>query len=128
MSAATALERPSASSSASGSMFDEPVYRVRDLSEMGFGHPQTIRERLRGDHVPFEVVDGRGTVTVRESDLPLLRKPRHRRNVLQERRCQPSGESTSNLEDLEMLAARMVASWPQLTSERKNELRKLLAS
>ncbi|WP_433676911.1 hypothetical protein [Microbacterium gorillae] len=109
-------------------MFDEPVYRVRDLSEMGFGHPQTIRERLRGDHVPFEVVDGRGTVTVRESDLPLLRKPRHRRNVLQERRCQPSGESTSNLEDLEMLAARMVASWPQLTSERKNELRKLLAS
>ena len=70
MSAATALERPSASSSASGSMFDEPVYRVRDLSEMGFGHPQTIRERLEVASVP-RMARGVGLVLIVAGSLSL---------------------------------------------------------
>lgn len=128
MSTAIALERPSAPLSSAASTFDEPLYRVRDLSEMGFGDPRTIREWLHEDHIPFEVVDGRGTIAVRESDLSLLRKPRRQRRISRMRRSQPSGEGTSDLEDLAVLAAQIVASWPQLTSERKDELRKLLVT
>lgn len=122
---ATAFEQGIAAPHEFACKINEPVFKIRELSKMGFGHPQTIREWLHEDGVPFEVVDGRGTIGVRESDLHLLRKPSRRRRSQAE--LVAGASAITDITSLAILAAQMVASWPRLSTERKAELGRLLA-
>lgn len=109
----------------------DPIRTVRELSVLGFGHPTTIRSRIHEENVPTEVLDGRGTVGVRESNLHLLRKPV--RVPTMPTMPAPASAPTpaarvDDMGDLAAMAARMVATWPRLSDDRKRELGALLAT
>lgn len=114
----------------------EPVYKIMELSDMGFGHHTTIRRRLHEANVPVDILDGRGTVGVRESFLPFLQKPvRGRLSVPQLPQPHPPSETPPapsarpvDLDGLAVKAAQIVASWPRLSAERKAELGRLLVA
>jgi len=96
--------------------FDEPVYTAQELSGLGFGHKNTVLMKIRADDVPVEILDGRGTIGVRESNLHLLKKPKH------------AVVAPAEFDGLAIAAARLVSTWPRLSDERKAELGRLLAA
>lgn len=105
----------------------DPVLTVRVLSQMGLGHPVTIRNRIHELGVPTEILDGRGMLGVRKSNLHLLSKPGRIRPVDVPVATEPL-MTTSDVDDLAALAARLVSTWPRLSDERKRELGALLAT
>lgn len=113
----------------------DPIYTLTELDAMGFGHPVTIRRRIHSLDVPVEVLDGRGTFGVRESNLHMLQIPVYRSIVPKLPTHDSDGAQSAapvvtsdDLDDLATLAARMVATWPRLSEERKRELGALLAT
>lgn len=103
---------------------------IHEWSAEGWGHPATLHRRIRDGRLPATRIDGRGTYLVREADL--LAQP----DLVRLRRRSRMGpvvasETVTNdvgLDDLAALAARMVATWPRLTAERRAELGRLLAT
>jgi hypothetical protein len=113
------------------SLIDRATDRELTLHEAfaeGWGHPSTLRKRVKDGRLPAEQVDDRGTYVVLESDLmrqpDLVRLRRSRGIPLPARGTQ---DEAVNLDDLASLAARLVATWPELSAERKRELGRLLA-
>src|SRR5699024_7225103 len=98
-----------------------------ELSQMGFGHPTTIRARIHEMGVPTEILDGRGTFAVRKSNTHMLRKPGRRGSTVLPAADAPLMRP-SDVDDLAALAARMVSTWPRLSDERKRELGALLTT
>lgn len=96
--------------------FDEPIYTAAELSKLGWGHKNTVLQNIREGDVPVVALDGRGTVGVRESDLHLLKKPRH------------AVVAPAEFDGLAVMAAQVVAAWPRLSAERKAELGRLLSA
>ncbi|MGW8483583.1 hypothetical protein ACWGJP_10615 [Microbacterium sp. NPDC055903] len=96
--------------------FDETVFTVDELCSRGYGHKNTVRHNLREHDIPVEILDGRGTIGVRESNLHLLPMPQ--RTVV----APPEYDGLANF------AAQVVSTWPRLTAERKRELGRLLAT
>lgn len=84
---------------------------VRHVSELGYGHPQTIRDRIHQGEVPAVLVGNR--FKIRREDLHLLTKP--------------LGPAHTNEDDLDALVKRIVDGFPPLTADEKAELGQLLA-
>lgn len=91
---------------------------VRDVAAMGYGHPQTIKSRIRRGEIPALMVGAKYKID--RADLHLLGKrvgaPR------------PTDSTEQTSDDLDALASRVVASWPRLSPESKAELGRLLAA
>lgn len=90
---------------------------VQQVSELGFGHPVTVRELMTSGAIPAVKVGG--VWKVRVGDLPGAR------NLSA---SAPSPSPSVDLDELATLAARVVSTWPRLTAERKAELSRLLAA
>lgn len=97
------------------------LYTLRELQEAGYGDRITLTRRIHNGEIPAVRIGNR--FKVYESDLHRLAEPVSD--------AAPATSVTSALaddfDDLAALAARMVATWPRLTADRKAELGRLLA-
>lgn len=101
---------------------DEPRIALRAAHDRGWPHPQTLRNYVHAGRLPAVRVGKQ--FMVKESDLERLMTPVDAAGTSREDQA-PSGP---DLSDLAALAARMVASWPRLSEQRKAELGRLLAA
>jgi len=94
-------------------LVDDPDYLadIRDVAAMGYGHPQTIRQRIRAGVLPAVKVGGK--YKVRVGDLP---RPS----------AAPAGRPEQ--EDLDAIAEAVVKGFPPLTADQKAALGRLLSS
>lgn len=101
---------------------DDPRLALRAAHERGWPHPQTLRGYIHAGRLPAVRVGKQ--FMVKESDLERLMTP------VKPDGCAPERPVSceTDLSDLAALAARMVASWPRLTEQRKAELSRLLAA
>lgn len=86
---------------------------IRYVSGLGYGHPQTIRDRIHQGEVPAVLVGNR--FKIRREDLHLLAKPL-------------GPVHTAGEGDLDALVKRIVDGFPPLTPDEKAELGQLLAA
>lgn len=102
---------------------------LHEASAEGWGHPSTLRKRVKDGRLPAEQIDDRGTYVVLESDLmrqPDLMRLRRSRNL-----PTPTDLVAHDSADLDYLAsmvARLVSTWPTLDAERKAELGHILSA
>ncbi|GAA4525614.1 hypothetical protein GCM10023160_18790 [Brachybacterium paraconglomeratum] len=98
------------------------LYTLRQLQDAGYGDRITLTKRIHRDEIPAVKVGNR--YMVYESDLRRLVQP------VNDVAGKPSAASplAEDLDDLAALAARMVATWPRLSDDRKRELGALLAT
>ncbi|PPL19808.1 helix-turn-helix domain-containing protein [Microterricola pindariensis] len=101
---------------------DDPLLSLRAASERGWPHPHTLRRYVHDGRLPAVKVGKQ--FMVRESDLDRLAAPVLAMSDLVE--AHPSEPNT--LDDLAVMAAQMVTTWPRLSVERKAELSRLLAA
>lgn len=100
---------------------DDPLLALRAAHVRGWPHPHTLRNYIHAGRLPAVRVGKQ--FMVRETDLERLMTP-----VNVTGSAPPSrASSEADLTDLAALAARMVASWPRLSEQRKAELGRLLA-
>ncbi|MDL5199534.1 hypothetical protein [Streptomyces sp. ALI-76-A] len=92
---------------------------MRELQDANDGHSIAIRKRMTDGEMPAVRVGGK--LKTRESDLQPPVMP-----VTASRRDEQVGEQA--IDDLNALAAKLVASWPELPKERRVELGRLLAA
>lgn len=85
---------------------------------MGYGHPQTIKSRIRAGEVPAVQIGHKYKID--RADLHLIAKP-----VGSQKPTEPSAVSPR---DLDAMAVQIVASWPRLGAARKAELARLLSN
>lgn len=107
------------------------VLTLQEASSEGWGHPSTLRKRVKSGRLPAARIDDRGTYVIRESDLmrqPDLLRLRRSRNLPLPACVQGTASTPPELDDLAFLASRLVATWPRLSDERKRELGQLLAA
>lgn len=100
-----------------------------EWSREGWGHPTTLRRRVKDGRLPARQIDRRGTYVVLESDLmqqPDLVRLRRSRNFSMPSDSTDTASTASALDDLASLAARLVSTWPTLDADRKAELGRLL--
>lgn len=101
---------------------DDPQFALRAAHSRGWPHPQTLRSYIHAGRLPAVRVGKQ--FMVKESDLERLMTP-----VSVAGSAPPSQVSSgADLGELAALAARMVASWPRLSEQRKAELGRLLAA
>lgn len=100
---------------------DDPFLALRAAHERGWPNPYTLRRYVHAGRLPAVRVGKQ--FMVKESDLERLIKP------VKVDKAAPRTQmsSAADLTDLAALAARMVASWPRLSEQRKAELGRLLA-
>lgn len=107
-------------------------FTVQEAAAHGYGHPSTIRARIKSGRLPAERIDDRGTYWISEADLEqsdLVRfKPAGFTGESVEAAPAPVADLANDLEGLAVMAAQIVATWPRLSAERKAELGKLLAA
>ncbi|WP_437771387.1 helix-turn-helix domain-containing protein [Arthrobacter sp. KNU40] len=101
---------------------DDPLLALRAAHERGWPHPHTLRNYVHAGRLPAVRVGKQ--FMVKESDLKRLMTPVNVVDSAPERQLSSEADFT----DLAALAARMVASWPRLTEQRKAELSRLLAA
>jgi excisionase family DNA binding protein len=101
---------------------DDPLIALRAAHERGWPHPHTLRGYVHSGRLPAVRVGKQ--FMVKESDLERLMTPVRVAGSAPE--IQESSEA--DLSDLATFAARMVASWPRLSEQRKAELGRLLAA
>ncbi|MFB7553784.1 hypothetical protein [Streptomyces sp. NPDC056154] len=93
---------------------------MRELQEdADYGHSIAIRKRITDDEMPAVRVGGK--LKIRESDLQPLAMP-----AIASRPDEQVEEQVKD--DLNSLAAKLVASWPELPKERRVELGRLLTA
>ncbi|PWD52047.1 hypothetical protein C8046_16745 [Serinibacter arcticus] len=99
---------------------------VQQASAMGYGHPDTIRHRIKSGALPAMRIDKRGTYGISLEDLErsdlAARSRAYAPGVLSDPAPPQSDDAFANA-----LAARIVATWPRLSPTRKAELGRLLA-
>ena len=100
-------------STASTAAFGPDLLDLRYVSGLGYGHPQTIRDRIHRGEVPAVLVGNR--FKIRREDLHLLAKPLGPAN-------------TNDEDDLDALVKQIVDGFPPLTADEKAELGQLLAA
>ncbi|MFE4334017.1 hypothetical protein ACFRQM_32780 [Streptomyces sp. NPDC056831] len=88
------------------------------MQDANYGHSIAIRKRIADGEIPAVWVGGK--LKIRESDLHLLAVP-----VIISRPDEQVEEQVED--DLDALAAKLVASWPEVPEERKADLGRLLA-
>ena len=93
----------------------ERLYSLRELSEMGYGSRKTLQTRIHEGKVPAVRVNN--AFKIRASDLHLLAD-----------QVGPSSTPAVTVDDLAEIAAKVVATWPRLSDDRKAELGRLLSS
>ncbi|MDQ0648601.1 hypothetical protein QFZ53_002797 [Microbacterium natoriense] len=96
------------------------LYSLRELQEAGYGDRITLTKRIHSGEIPAVRVGNR--FKVYESNLRHLAHPVGDAAV---ERPVTAGRA-DELDDLAALAARMVATWPRLSNDRKQELDRLL--
>lgn len=101
---------------------DDPLLALRAAHERGWPHPHTLRSYVHAGRLPAVRVGKQ--FMVKESDLERLMTPVNVAGSAPESQV----SSQTDLTDLAALAARMVASWPRLSEQRKAELGRLLAA
>ncbi len=97
----------------------ERLYPLRELQDANYGDRTTLMKRIHDGTLPAVKVGN--AYRIRESDLHLIAKP-----IGDATRTAP--EPAADLDDLAALAARIVSTWPCLSTERKAELGRLLAA
>lgn len=95
----------------------EPLCDMRELRDANDGHSIAIHKLIDGE---MPAVQGGGKRKTRESDLQPSVMP-----VIVFHSDEQAGEQAKD--DLNALAAKLVASWPELPTERRVELGRLLA-
>ncbi|UGS28339.1 hypothetical protein K8F61_09360 [Microbacterium resistens] len=109
-------------------------FTISQASKRGWGHPQTIRRRILDGRLRAEVIDDRGTYWIAEEDLEASDLGRFREPAAGAKYIDPeiAGEQAPpaavSLDELAIIAARVVSTWPRLSDERKAELGRLLAA
>lgn len=101
---------------------DDPLLALRAAHERGWPHPHTLRNYVHAGRLPAVRVGKQ--FMVKESDLKRLMTP----VIVAGSAPQSHDSSGADLGDLAALAARMVASWPRLSEQRRAELGRLLAA
>lgn len=96
----------------------ERLCDMRELQDANDGHSIVIRKRIADGEIPVVRVGGKRKI--RESDLQPPAMP-----VIVFRSDEQVDEQARD--DLNALAAKLVASWPELPKERRVELGRLLA-
>lgn len=66
---------PAVLSNFAASTDSDPLLTVKEVAELGFGHPQTIRRYIRDGLLAAEQIDMRGTYGIRKSSLGELHPP-----------------------------------------------------
>ncbi|WP_043655133.1 hypothetical protein [Nocardia thailandica] len=107
------------------STVDERKFTLQELYALGLGHRTTLRKQIDDFDIPYERIDTRGTIVVRESDLHLFKK-RVRVPKFNSANTRNVEEIAPFIDDLAVMAAQLVSTWPRLPDERKEELRLLL--
>lgn len=101
---------------------------LHEASIEGWGHPSTLRKRLKDGRLSANRIDDRGTYVVRESELmrqpDLMRLRRSRGPALP---TESASQEPAGLDDLATLAARLVSAWPRLSDEHKRQLGHILS-
>jgi hypothetical protein len=102
----------------------DEILTIAELSELGFGHWQTIRKNIDLHDVPYEVLDQRGTIGVRRSNLGHLpravRRPRSRTSAEIAPDPRPVGIV---LDELGAMVAQLASAWTQASAERRSQLK-----
>lgn len=93
----------------------DDLYSMRTLEEMGLGSRRTNLELIRQGRLPAVLVGN--AYKVRARDLHLLAKP-----------VGPAPTPAVSVDELAVIAAKVVSTWPRLSDERKAELGRLLAA
>ncbi len=110
---------------------DRPVSEadltVNEVAKRLRRHPQTVRGYIHTGKLPAYRI-GDGEFRVREADLAHLAAPIAAAHSDDPVLATPADLTDPGLDDLAALAARMVASWPSLSPDRKAELGRLLAT
>lgn len=88
---------------------------VRQVAQLGYGHSQTIRARIKDGTLPAVLIGNRFEVL--RSDLHLLAKPV----------AAPQAAAATATSELNKLVEALVDRFPKLNAEQKGELGRLLA-
>lgn len=103
---------------------DDPLVSLKEAHRRGFPHPNTLRRYIHEGKIPGQRVGKQ--FMIRESHLGLLLRPIERQADT-DADTLPEHVVRSSFEDLALLTSTLVTAWPRLDSERRDELRQLLA-
>lgn len=90
---------------------------IRTVSQMGHGHPATIRARIRRGSIP--AYRSGGKFKIRRKDLPRLTKPVGAA-------ARPTEDSPAVSGDTADLVEQIVSRFPRFTEDQKREIGRLL--
>lgn len=90
---------------------------IRTVSQMGYGHPATIRARIRRGSIP--AYRSGGKLKIRREDLHRIAEPV---GVA----ARPTEDSPAVSGDIADLVEQIVATFPRFTEDQKREIGRLL--